>query len=286
MIIESICIACVVLGGLYSISPTKKPESTAAVAPALPPMASSNGNFYHATTTSGEGSSAIVNLNLVNNNGSNQTTPPPPPPQYETTQQYFKKAFESLHFKDLASASYEYCCQNKYYLATFSVAGTYGYMFYKVRSIQSYVDNPGIWGTWKRDIPFEQLLAIPQDQLTRELMMAIQGRYISAENPTDSLAPLITFASEIAEEKELLTNYHTYVSWCMQFSLQRVMPCSQTLLTQLNERKQRATYLSTLFQSWLAHYKLEQITRSRSSLQQMACVKAIDKMLNATDKVS
>ena len=109
MIIESICIACVVLGGLYSVSPTKKPEPTAAVAPALPPMASSNGTFYHSTTTNGDGSSAIVNLNLVNNNGSNQATPTPPThPQYETTQQYLKKTFESLHFKDLASASYEF----------------------------------------------------------------------------------------------------------------------------------------------------------------------------------
>jgi hypothetical protein len=228
-------------------------------------MTSPNSTFFHATSTEGSGPSAIVNLSVVNTNGAQATPtppPPPPPPAPETTQDYLKKTFESVHLRDLASAAYQYCCQNKYSLAALSVAATYGYTFFKLRAIETYAENPGTWAAWRRDIPFDRLLAIPQDQLTRELILAIQGRYISAENPTDSLAPLITFSREIAEERELLAHYHNYVSWCMQLSVHRLMACPQTLLAKLAERKQRATYLSTVFQSWLIHYKLDQITRS------------------------
>lgn len=219
----------------------------------------------HLTNTDGEGMNNVYNVSFVNNN--HIPAPPPPPSTYESAQQYLRKTFKSLHLSDLASATYEYCCENKYYIAFFTIAGSYGYLFYKLRAIQAYAENPSLWSSWKRDIPFDQLLAIPQDHLTHELMVAIQEHYISAENPTDSLTPLITFSTDIAEEKALLTEYHSYVSWSMKFSLQKVISFSQNLLVQLAERKQRVTYLSNLFQSWLAHYKLEQVKHSRSIVE-------------------
>jgi hypothetical protein len=217
-------------------------------------------NTSHVTNTK-DGMNHVYNVSFVNNNGN---LPAPQPTTYEATQQYLRKSFQGIRLSDIASNICQYCSEHKYYLATSAILGTYMYMFYRMRVIQSYVDNQPSWGNWKKDIPLDKLLAIPQDQLTHDLMISIQERYVSIENPTDSLTPLINFTQEIAEEKELVTAYHAYVAWCTQYSLNKILPFSVTLLTQLTERKQRITYISTLFQSWLAHYKLEQIKHSRT----------------------
>jgi|GEM_PF-2217206 hypothetical protein len=223
-----------------------------------------NANDSHISSTNGDGINNVYNVSFVNNNG-NQ--PAPHPTTYETAQGYFKKTISGINLSEIASNISQYCSENKYYIVVSAVLGGYAYMFYKLRSIQSYVDNQPSWGGWKSGVALETLLAIPQDKLTHDLMTAIQERYMLPENPTDSLTPLITFSKEIAEEKELVNEYHTYVSWSTRCSLNKILPFSQTLLEQLAERKQRITYLSTLFQSWLAHYKLEQIKHNRPILE-------------------
>lgn len=234
--------------------------------------ASPKTNTSHVTTTSGNGTNHVYNVSFVNNNAHQPTPTPQPQPQvpqtsYQAAQEYLKKTFDPVHLSDIASAIYQYCYENKYYIAASALCGGYLYMFYKLRTIQSYVDNQPSWGAWKRNVPMDTFLAIPQDKLTHDLMMTIQERYISIENPTDSLTPLIAFSKDIAEEKELVNAYHTYVLRCTQCSLNKILPFSETLLAQLTERKHRITYLSTLFQSWLAHYKLEQIKHARTILE-------------------
>lgn len=175
--------------------------------------------------------------------------------------QAIKRSLATVQFNDLCSCSWQYCKDNKFCIAAITAAGSYGYLYYKVRAIQSYVDNATIWSAWKQSTPFEKLLALPQDQLMHELMTTIQERYMNAENPTDFLTPLMTFAKDIENEIALLASYHSYISWSMQFSLQKIVPIADMLLSQLTEKKQRAIYINTLFQSWLAQYKLEQITK-------------------------
>lgn len=228
--------------------------------PSLPTTAVSipHGDTSHITNTK-DGLNHVYNVSFVNNNGHLAA---PEPTVYEATQQYFKKTFQEMRLSDIASNIGQYCSENKCYILASAGLGTYMYMLYKLRVIQSYVDQPS-WRNWKKDMPLDTLLAIPQDQLTHDLMLSIQERYVSIEKPTDSLTPLITFSQEIAKEKELLASYHSYVSWCTYCSLNKILPFSGTLLAQLTEQKQRTAYISTLFQSWLAHYKLEQIQHSR-----------------------
>lgn len=260
MIMETLFFAALALTTLQAAIP-KTPQKLMPSTPTT--VKAPNTSTSHVSNTSGDGTNNVYNVSFVNNNG-NQ--PPANQSNYESAQQYFKKTFNNIQLSDISSTISQYCYENKYCITASAVLGGYAYMFYRLRVIQSYVDNGPSWGAWKKDIPMETLLAIPQEKLTHDLMTAIQERYISIETPTDSLAPLITFSQEIMEEKELITAYHRYVSWCSQCSVNKIMPFSQTLLAQLSERKQRVTYLSTLFQSWLAHYKLEQINRSRPAL--------------------
>lgn len=225
-----------------------------------PVIASPSTSTSHITTSAGEGTNHVYNVSIINNN-SNQI--PTHPNTYESTQDYFKKKWEQIRLSDISSTIYEYSTQNKYYIAVTAALSCYLYVFYKLRTIQSYIDNQSTWSAWKKDISLENLLAIPQEALTNDLMLSIQERHISIENPTDSLAPLVAFSLEIKREKELLTAYHHYVSWCTRCSINTILPFSQKLLPELTERKQRITYLSTLFQSWLAHYKLQKISEYR-----------------------
>lgn len=209
----------------------------------------------HDAVSDGSGTSAIVNLS-VNNYNSNGS------PTYDSAQQYLKKTFSTVSLSDIASVTCQYCSDNKYTLAALAIAGSYGYLFYKIRSIQSHVDNPHSWSAWKQDLSFDNLLRIPQDKLTIELMAAIQKNYIVPNNPTDFITPLVNFSKDIMQEQALLSQYHSYIEWSTRYSLQKAIPFSDTLLSQLMERKQRVIYLNTLFQSWLTQYKLEQITKS------------------------
>lgn len=173
---------------------------------------------------------------------------------YDSEQEYLKNA--KVYLRDVTAIISQYCKSNKYYLAALGIASSYGYLYYKVHTIKSYISNPHTWSTWMQDVSFEKLLSIPQDKLTHDLIAAIQARYASPQNPTDSLAPLIEFSKDIEKEKQLITTYHTYISWSTQFSLQKIIPFSNTLLSQITERKQRIIYISTLFQTWLTHNKL------------------------------
>jgi hypothetical protein len=261
MIMETLFCAALAIGALKTAI-HKTPHHL--IPPAPTTVKAPNTNTSHVSNTSGDGTNNVYNVSFVNNNG---TQPPAhPSTTYEAAQQYFKKTFSNIQLSDISSTISQYCYENKYYIAVSAVLGGYAYMFYRLRVIQAYIDNSPSWGAWKKDVPMETLLAIPQEKLTHDLMTAIQERYISIETPTDSLTPLITFSQEITQEKELVSAYHSYVSWCTQCSVNKIMPFSQTLLTQLTERKQRIIYLNTLFQSWLTHYKLEQIKYSRPTL--------------------
>lgn len=210
--------------------------------------------IQHTTSTDGDGTNPVYNVSFINNNA-----PESPKETAESTQNYLKKTLDSINVNSITDTAYQYCSDNKYYIAALFMAGSYGYSFYKVRTIQGYVDNALTWSAWKKDVSFDALLTIPHDQLTRDLMMVIQTRYVSPQNPADFLTPLITFSKEITQELELVKSYHNYITWCTQFRLQKILPISDLLLTQLTERKQRVLYIHTLFQSWLAQYKLEQM---------------------------
>lgn len=256
---ETLVVGALLCAAIKLVMPPNNPK----LPPPLPTTAVSmpHGDTSHVTNTK-DGINHVYNVSFVNNNSN---LPTPQPTAYQATQQYLKETFGGICLSDIASNIGQYCSENRYYLMTAAGLGTYMYMLYKLRVIQSYIDQPS-WGNWKKDMAFDTLLAIPQDQLTHDLMLSIQERYVSIEKPTDSLAPLIAFSQEIAKEKEVITAYHSYVSWCTHYSLNKILPFSATLLAQLTERKQRIAYISTLFQSWLAHYKLEQIKHSRTAV--------------------
>jgi len=272
MIFETIFLAVVGALGLNVMTSKTPPPPQTTITQAAPIIHSSTTIIAQPNNTDTGTMHNVYTVSI----GTNATPQSEPLTAYESAQQYVHKTFRSLHLRDIGSAMYAYCAQNKYYLAAASALATYGYLFYTIRSIRSYLDKESTWNSWKRDIPFDQLLAIPQDELTHELITAIQIRYISEENPTDSLTPLIIFSTEIAQEKALLGKYHTYISWGMRCSLQKIISIPSDLLAHIAERKQRATYLSTIFQTWLANYKLEQVKHGRSTSELYTILRRIN----------
>lgn len=226
---------------------------------------SPNGSF----TASGGGQN-IMHV-TINNSSSNTNTIPSP----TFTEQIKQQVFGDVTLGEITEKIGTYCSNHKYSLAALTIASSYTYLMYKIHVIKAHISNAQNWSSWKQDILLENLLSIPQEQLTQELITAIQNHYINPQNPTDFLTPIINFTKDVNQELELLTQYHSFISWNMQFSLQRIVPFSDSLLAQLTERKQRITYLKTLFNGWLAHYKLEQITGSQRSMRKTRSLKPI-----------
>lgn len=225
----------------------------------------------NASFTASGGGQNIINV-TVNTSSSNTNIVPAP----TFTEQFKQQVFGDVTLGEITEKIGTYCSNHKYSLAALTIASSYAYLMYKIHVIKAHISNAQNWSAWKQDIPLENLLSIPQEQLTQELIAAIQSHYTNPQNPTDFLTPIINFTKDVSQELELLTQYHSFISWNMQFSLQKIVPFSDSMLTQLTERKQRITYLRTLFNGWLAHYKLDQITGSHRSVRKIRSLKPID----------
>lgn len=119
-----------------------------------------------------------------------------------------------------------------------------------------YMNNTTFWAQWKHSSTFEDLCAIPQKDLARELMLAIGEHHYNKDNPTDLAYPLITFIKDIDYEIALLKRYITATKTLKQLHLMRIFPTNDTKLNRATKMLERALFIRHIFLSWLADYNL------------------------------
>lgn len=192
----------------------------------------------------------------VENSSAASSTPIAPTP-YIAFSEKFLDYMKDISPKSYATSLYNWCWEYKYRLALATLAGTYGYLWYTLYTIQNNITDTHTWSAWKHDCTLESLLALPPETLSEELINTIQNRYINDENPTDFISPLIQFAQDIKKEQENLTAYETTLQRYQKLYLYKLITIPEDLITTIKTKKQRVIYLHTLFQSWITRYKME-----------------------------
>jgi len=108
------------------------------------------------------------------------------------------------------------------------------------------------WAAWKKQLSMEELLALSQDQLGKELVHAIEQRHVNIKNPTDHITPLVRFIQTVDQEMKILNQYLAIAKTVRRCRLMRIFPTNNQKIERAQELKQRLLFIKHTFISWAA----------------------------------
>lgn len=154
-----------------------------------------------------------------------------------------------------------YLKRHKWFVLGGLAASMYGLLCYYTYRGNSYLGSNDLWSSWHQELPFDQLLSIPQEQIAKELLHEIQRRYSTPGSITDLIQPLSLFMVTIGQEEETIKWYQWFYSWLAYSRITKIIPFSKQQFAQTKERLQRIAYFKNIFQTWAAQYQLEHSAR-------------------------
>lgn len=173
---------------------------------------------------------------------------------YPLLQDAYQKSYQRMH--DATLLSFQWVSNHKGTVLLSCVAGIYLASTARLWQLHIKLAQTTNWSLWQQTKSFEQLLEFAQKELAESLMLDIQRRYTSIQNPTDFVLPLVRFMQDIEYEIALLKEYQR-ICWYLEKSyLLRFTWHDQELLRTCQERMQRIGYLKNIFLSWIAEFKI------------------------------
>jgi hypothetical protein len=145
---------------------------------------------------------------------------------------------------------------HRYHIAGGAVASSYSATSLLLIADYHHLNNSMFWAYWKHQSTFEDLCAIPQKELAKELMLAIGQHHFNKDNPTDLAYPLITFIKDIDWEINTIKRYIATTKILKQLYLMPIFPTNEKKLTRATKMLERALFIKHIFLSWLADYNL------------------------------
>lgn len=152
--------------------------------------------------------------------------------------------------------------QRKYLLLAFSCSLGYIWLCHLCVKANAFIARVDTWSTWKRIYSFDELSHFDHAELTKELLIDIQRRYINHNNPTDFISPLIMFVREIEAELTILKRIQLLSRWSKRLFLTKILPLNSEVISHIDERLARLAFVNNLFLLWAAQYALEHNKRS------------------------
>lgn len=146
--------------------------------------------------------------------------------------------------------------QHRYHIAGGAIASSYSATSLLLVTDYYHLNNSMFWAYWKRQSTFEDLCAIPQKELAKELMLAIGQHHFNKDNPTDLAYPLITFIKDIDWEINTIKRYIATTNILKQIYLMPIFPTNEKKLHRATKMLERALFIKHIFLSWLADYNL------------------------------
>lgn len=136
----------------------------------------------------------------------------------------------------------------------------YGYVWYKLVSLNYALGQNTNWSTWHDTLTLEELLARAQHDLARDLLTAIQRHYTTPEKLDDIIGPLISFVRDVDTEilqLHQIVNVHT---WIDRLRISFLFPKQSLLVSQAQDKIHRLTYLKNLLLNWVSEHKVARLT--------------------------
>lgn len=160
---------------------------------------------------------------------------------------------------------FSWIAQNKKKTAFYGIAIGYGYVWYKLLSLNYALSQNTRWSQWHQTLTLEELLTKPQQEVATNLLTAIQRQYATPEQLNDFISPLVAFVrdvdTEIAQLKQLV-NLHT---WIDRLRISFLFPKQSALLEQSQTNIHRLIYLKNLLMNWMSENKVARFSSGQTS---------------------
>lgn len=171
--------------------------------------------------------------------------------------------------KNIAQATYSFketLKSYRWYIVGVSFVATYITCIGIMARGYYYIQNKNLWSNWYPGLSLEQFLSIPQDQLSAELLNEIQRRYTNSSTLEHIIKPFALFMNDIEQEELCLQWYENFYSLLGYTRVTKILPGRFNSSTEYKNKSARLAYLKNIFQSWVMHYKLEQLSKIRANV--------------------
>ena len=135
-----------------------------------------------------------------------------------------------------------------------AAAAGYGLTFGKLMLLERSLSQATTWSNWNANIPLDSLLAMPQEDVARDLFDGIKSTYPCARHKDSALDPLVCFMNAIEKESKKLNQLITVHEWIDYLRLSNIFPGQVEALQKADHNLARLDYLKHLATSWASAY--------------------------------
>lgn len=153
----------------------------------------------------------------------------------------------------------------KYWTPVTTVSFIYCCLLYKIMSTNKLMSSENSWCNWKPEIEFNKLLAIPQKDLSVELINAIQKKYSDPQNPTNFVTPMVNFVNDTNEEIKNIQDYVKIAKILKKLKTTYVFPVNDEKINLAQEKINKLTYLKNIFTQWSVDFKQQQLNVNQTN---------------------
>lgn len=152
---------------------------------------------------------------------------------------------------------------NKWFLFKILIGSSYITAQTTLIYLYKKLNQDNCWSNWKKHLDLEDLYQIPQNEFAQSLLNDIQKKYITINNPTDFISPLINFMQSIEQEQKQITLYKTLVKSLHKIYIGRwFFFYGDKLYRNIEIREKRLNFIKNNFLSWLANFKISTSSQS------------------------
>lgn len=160
---------------------------------------------------------------------------------------------------------FSWIAQNKKKTVLYSAAIGYGYIWYKLLSLNYALSQNTRWSHWRKTVSLEELLAKPQSDIATDLLTAIQRQYTSQEELNNLIGPLTAFLKDIDIEIHQLKQVINLHVWIDRLRISFLFPKQSALLEEAQDNIHRLTYLKNVLLNWVIDNKVARLSSPQFS---------------------
>ena len=180
--------------------------------------------------------------------------------------QSMRSGLHDLHIGEHAANTGQWIEQHKKHLICAAGLISYALLQYHIVRLNGFLLDPARWSFWHASQSFAQLETLGAHAMGTLLLKDIQYAYMSAQNPTDFVQPLICFMHDVDAELAALNRYAFLSRWIRRLFLGGLFSLCTEIYTHIDERVKRLGYIKQTFFVWLAEYKIDTQTTSAQTV--------------------
>ena len=167
--------------------------------------------------------------------------------------------------KGLAADCLTWVNNNKIQATCITLLAMYSCVACQTYRLNRIINDESSWMNWKSCKSIDDFLAISQKELERELVHAIQARYVHPVNPTDFIYSMVQFSTAIHNEIDVMEQQIMLYQLIEMSCTSKIFFIDATDLARLQDKFRKLNFIKHIFISWCADYKIEQSFRINSN---------------------